>query len=121
MKKIIVNSEKSKYKNQEMRWTETFSRKELLKAGTVLLHSSIKPVKYFTAKETCFFPRFRGNYEMKGSGYNYYYTITEDTYVDYYESGEYRINLQDGDYMELAFEVSYIYKEGNKIVKDYRK
>jgi hypothetical protein len=124
LKKIFVDNNTSKYKNQDMSWSEKRVGQVELKAGDVLLHISATPIKAFSSKETCFFPQFRenyrGKYEMKGEGYNYYYTVKKEMKVDYYESDEYRFELKDGDYLELAFIAEYVPKEGIKIIKDYR-
>jgi len=81
----------AKYDGQDMRWTETFKEKITLKAGTMLYHSSDKKISEFLSKETCFF------LDDRMENYCYVAVLKKDVVVDYYESQEVRLEINENN------------------------
>ena len=84
----IVDFHESKYKGQDMKWTEEFDSSEILQQDMVAYHYSDSPIKNFAIKETCFFP---DPYDYTDIGYQI--LIPKGTKINWYKSGELRVEI----------------------------
>jgi hypothetical protein len=76
-----------KYSGQFMEWTESFTGKKKITAGSKLFHFSDVKINAFLDKQTCFFT------DLFGRGYAYGVIVKNDIIADSYGDEEVRINL----------------------------
>jgi hypothetical protein len=116
-KKLNISDE-AKYKGQEMDWTEDFTGKEILAAGTKLYHYSWNKINSFFPKTTCFYDNCN-----KLSHNIYCLILKKDIELETY-GNEYRIDLDkyrdDVDIYYIGYGESFSVKdEYDRVIGSY--
>ena len=116
-----IEIKKTKCPHQRMAWTETYTGRKTLPAGTKLYHFSYSMISSFCSEHTtCFF------FEKKGLEYCYVATLKKDVVVDCFDDDEVRFQIS-ADNVEIHYIGRRIYlgegkvRDNTKVIREVLK